>query len=70
MQYDILNLSYNGLQPSEIEHLIKFTDIKKPLIIEISTFLVQTNLSVDNFRFSSIKNLRVYSDWSTILFSA
>ncbi len=65
---DILNLSYNGLQPSEIEHLIKFTDIKKPLIIEISTFLVQTNLSVDNFRFSSIKNLRVYSDWSTILF--
>ena len=57
---DILNLSYNGLQPSEIEHLVKFTNIETPLIIEISTFLVQTNFSLDNFRFSSIKNLRNY----------
>lgn len=65
---DILNLSYNGLQPSEIEHLVKFTNVDKPLIIEISTFLVQTNYSLDNFRFSSIKNLRNYSDWSTTLF--
>ena len=65
---DILNLSYNGLQPSEIEHLVKFTNVETPLIIEISTFLVQTNFSLDNFIFSSIKNLRNYSDWSTTFF--
>jgi hypothetical protein len=67
-ELEILNLSYNGLQPPEIKHLVKFTDIEKPLIIEISTFLLQTNFDLDEFRFSSIKNLRNYSDFSTTFF--
>ena len=65
---DILNLSYNGLKPSEIYYLSTFIDSEKPLIIEVTAFLHNTNSNVDKFRFSSIKNLRNYSDWSTKIF--
>ena len=65
---DVLNLSFNGLKPSEIYHLSKFIPTDKTLIVEISSFLHNLDYKVDKFRFSSIKQLRVYSDWSTTVF--
>jgi len=55
---DVLNLSYNGLNPGEIVSLIQHINKKKPLIIEISSLLNNTSLRNDLGRFNSIKSLR------------
>lgn len=65
---DVLNVSYNGLNPNEIKYLIKKINTTKPILIEISPFLrdkrssykspKSNNLSDELKRFSVFKNLR------------
>ena len=65
---DVLNVSFNGLNPNEIMYLIKKINTSKPILIEISPFLrtkissskspKSLNLTEESKRFSVFKNLR------------
>lgn len=56
---DILNLSYNGMSPYEIEYILNYTDKNKLHLFEISSFLTENaNESKGVDRFDPIKDLR------------
>ena len=64
-----LNLSYNGLSPSEIKYLISKVNTKKKIIIEISSFLeTKESKKIEKIsRFNSFKHLRNNDFYSDIL---
>lgn len=59
LNLDILNLSYNGMSPNEIEYILNYTDKNKLHVFEISSFLAENvNESKGVNRFDPIKDLR------------